>query len=139
MIKDIETKKDINKQWATIKKLCSFSHRQYQISEMCINETRSLESYNLPFVLSFSVLDQVLEILMVEGNFNCSKNHRHGLDCRMKSSKGKLEWKNFCLALIGKEHRNCLAHEGILLNKKECLKYINTIEEELNNWKIIDH
>ena len=98
-----------------------------------------IDSYNLPFVLSFSVLDQVLEILMVEGNFNCSKNHRHGLDCRMKSSKGKLEWKNFCLALIGKEHRNCLAHEGILLNKKECLKYINTIEEELNNWKIIDH
>src|SRR5688500_7834687 len=65
---------DIRQQWKAIAKLCDPVHRVWFIAEGCINETRPEDSYNLPFVLAFAVLDQVLGELRDQGVFACAPN-----------------------------------------------------------------
>ena len=90
--------------------------------------------YNLPFLLAYTILDEVLEQLKNEGVFNCNT---WMLGPKMEASRNIIPWKNYNLVNSGREARNDLAHKAITLNKTDCLKYIAAIETELKNWEII--
>jgi len=128
-----KVKSETAQQWQTICNLCKPSHRQYQVGDSFINETRPEDSYNLPFVLAYSLLDQVLSELKDAGVFSSSWM----LGAKMAASRPHLPWKDYDLVNTGKEARNDLAHQGRLLGKSDCLMYIEAIWIELRAWGVI--
>jgi hypothetical protein len=99
-----------------------------------ITESRPDESYNIPFVLAYAVLDQVLTQPQNEGVFK-SKNLLLGN--KMHASRNRLPWQDYDKVYSGKEERNDLAHEAKLVAKADCLAYIDAIEVELKAWGVI--
>ena len=134
MIHDTATRQDVARQWSVICKLCQESRRQYQIAGGIINETRPEDSYNLPFVLAYALLDQVLSEMCDQGLFLCSSWQ---LGAKMAASKAALAWLSYGDVEAGKTARNELAHEGKLVSKNDCLRYVRAVGLELHHWKII--
>lgn len=128
MITNSTTETNIVDQWKAVRKLCTSSHRQYQTADVLINETPPESFYNLPLVLAYAVLDQVLQDL--------GYNQRQ-LGDKMEKAEHELSWKNYHLVDCGRIERNRLAHSAKLIPRKECLKYIEAIEEELKGWDIL--
>ena len=85
-------------------------------------------------MLGSSVLDQVLSELCDQGEF--SFNDRN-LGPKMLASRSKLPWQDFDTVDDGRDKRNELAHEAQLLSKKDCLRYISSIESELTAWGVL--
>jgi hypothetical protein len=135
MIRDPDVKAEIQQDWAGVRKLCEFVHRCYMMPGMgVINETRPDDSYNIPLVLAYAVLDQVLNELIAQGDFKCKS---FLLGEKMDASKGTLKWQDYQLVFNGKEARNDLAHKAMLVPKDNCLRFIDGIERELQAWGII--
>ena len=121
--------------WSAVNKLMDRVHSCWvNPGGGIINETRPTESYNLPLVLSYAVLDEALSILRDQGVFNCNDWQ---LDKKMKASKDKLPWVNYNLIDEGKRARNKLAHRAELLSEAECRKYVSAVEAELKAWGLI--
>lgn len=140
MIHDQNGLTEIGQEWAAVKKLCSGSHRQLLVpGGSYINETPPESFYNLPFLLAYGVLDQVLSELIDQDTIQASgtKNKRLQLGEKMRASKGALLWQDYDLINAGKTARNELAHEAKLLNRDDCFKYISAVEIELKAWGII--
>ena len=102
-----------------------------------INETPPSESYNLPFVLAYAVLDQVLAELINQGTFQCAGKEPLPLGTKMEASKNAVPWQDYDKIKNGKKDRNDLAHEAKLLNKDKCFEYIDAIETELKAWGVL--
>ena len=137
MIRDAQARRDIEQQWAVVRKFCSGSHRQWQMpGGPFINETPPESFYNLPFLLAYAVLDQVLTELIDQGTIQCSKK-RPLLGDRMLASAKSLPWNDYALVNKGRNARNLLAHEGALLSRTDCLNFIEGIEGELKSWTIL--
>jgi hypothetical protein len=135
MIRNSKVKVEIAQDWAVVRKLCEGSHRQALIpGGFYINETRPEDSYNLPLVLGYAVLDRVLSELRDQRAFSCKAWQ---LGKKMAASQNVLPWRNYDLVNAGKEARNNLAHEAKLLSKGDCLRYIAAIESELKAWRVI--
>lgn len=129
---------EIVQDWAVVKKFCSGSHRQALIPGCgFINETPPEEFYNLPLVLAYGVLDQVLSDFMEKGLFPSPNRKRPLLGDKMIASRHHLQWRNYEFVEQGKNARNNLAHEGYLLGKFQCLEFIDAIENELNGWGVL--
>lgn len=131
----------VEQQWIAIRKFCRDSHRGAIVGgglggASYIIETPPDEFYNLPFVLAFAVLDDVLEQMIVEGVFSCT-GARPPLGKKMEKSKGNLPWKNYAAVALAKDERNDLAHSAILQSKAECLRIVSLIEDELKGWNVI--
>lgn len=101
---------------------------------MIMYEDRPEESYNLLLILAYSVLGQVLSQLQNE-EVIAKKSDKLGY--MMKVSKITLTWQDYNTLDKGREARNDLAHGAILVEKNDCLKYINAIEVELKAWEVI--
>jgi hypothetical protein len=99
-----------------------------------ISETPLDEHFNLPFVLAFAVLDQVLSVLITEKVFSCS---RRQLGAKMLASKGAISWKDYALVKKAKCARNKLAHKARLVSRDQALTFIKAIEDELKAWGVI--
>ncbi len=99
-----------------------------------IDEQRPEDSYNLPFVLAYAVLDQVLNELRTQGAFTCKTRK---LGDKMTASQNVLPWQDYDLVNNGRVARNDLAHEAQLLSKVDCLRFIDAIESELKTWGIV--
>jgi hypothetical protein len=135
MIHDPKTKSEISQDWCVVRTLCGSSHRQYvSWSGSVINESRPEEAFNLPLVLAYAVLDQVLSELCDQGAFTCKKWQ---LKEKMTASKNVLPWQDYKSVDSGRCARNVLAHEAKLQNKSDCLRYVDAIEAELRAWAII--
>lgn len=138
MIQDQAVLSDIHQQWAVVREFCSPSHRSYAVAAGAgvayINETPPESFYNLPLLLAYSVLDQVLDQLILERVFAC-KDRRLGV--KMSASKGSLAWKDFATVDVGRERRNEVAHKAALFDRAICLKFIDAIEAELRGWGIV--
>ncbi len=135
MIQDAAVRQSIVEQWATILRLCDPSHRQVQIpGGSFFNELRPGESYNVPLLLAYGALDQVLGQLIAEGRF-ISKARMLG--ARMEASRDVLPWRDYSLVDEGKNRRNDLAHKGKLLSEADCLRYIKAIGAELKAWGVV--
>ena len=125
---------DIQQQWDAIQSLCSDGHRMVIAGGSMIQETRPNDSYNLPFVLAYALLDQALNVLIQQGAFSCSDWQ---LQRKMKASKGTLNWVNYALVDAGRDDRNKLAHQAELFTKELCLKYVRAVGDELDAWGLI--
>jgi len=120
-----------------VRKFCASSHRQWLIpGDGVINETPPEDFYNLPFLLAYAVLDQVLDELMDQGVFQCVQK-RPFLGDKMVVSRNRLPWLDYDLVDLGRKARNDLAHEAKLLGKSQCFAFIDAIEAELKAWGIL--
>jgi len=90
---------------------------------------------NLPFLHAYGVLDIVLRQLEAEGYFTCA---RKSLGHLLAASESAFYWKAFALIDEGHKRRNEIAHEGQLLNRGDCWRYIDAIRDQLLAWGIIE-
>src|SRR5690242_9378678 len=121
MINDQNQKNTIANEWTTVKTFCRSSHRQYAIPGAFINETPPTGFRNLPLVLGYAVLDEVLSILINQGLFTCKS---WMLGAKMQVAEKVLPWQNYSLVKAGKDARNDLAHQAKLLDDRQCLVFI---------------
>ncbi len=117
----------IQEHWEVINKLMSKISRK--VPGYC--ETRTSDSYNLPLVLAFSLLDEVLSERQQSGDFPSTTNQ---IGARMFASKEILPWVDFCLVDEGRNARNDLAHKGQMVTEANCRIYVAAIEQELIVW-----
>ena len=92
-------------------------------------------AHNLPFMHAYSVLNDVLRQLSLEGHFKCKSIFLGPL---LDASEHKLSWKNFCLINEGKDRRNDVAHRGDVLLRGDCWQYIDAVHEQLLRWQVLD-
>jgi hypothetical protein len=103
------------------------------------------EFYNLPLVLAYGALEDVLAQLLDERVFPWPKKRdgshikRPTLDNMMTASHthGAPQWVNYTKVNAGRVARNGVAHKGVLLTKPDCLAFIDTVEVELKAWSIL--
>jgi len=128
----------IREQWAAVARLRQGSHRQAMIpGGPFFNETPPESFFNLPLILAFGVLDQVLDEFIQQGFMQRPPGRRPMLGDKMKVAKTAVPWQNYPLVEAGKTDRNALAHEGRLLDRESCLRYIGAIESELRAWQVL--
>jgi hypothetical protein len=133
MIRDAQRKAEIKQQWAALKKLCQESS-SFALVGGGVQFNTPDEHFNLPLLLAYSVLDEVLSELIAEGVFNSPSPK---LEPKMVASQGALSWQNYQLVDDGRKTRNKLAHEAKLAGKADCLKFVRAIETELKEWNVI--
>lgn len=90
--------------------------------------------YNLPLLLAFDVMKQVLLQARDDGMFTCSQRQLGNL---MDCAKAVLPWISWNSLREGVRRRNEVAHDGKLFESTECLQDINNIEAQLIAWGII--
>jgi hypothetical protein len=122
---------EIVQSWKAVQDLCARGHRGY----FGVFGPATPEFWNLPFVLAYAVLDDVLGAMIDDGVFNCPGKPLLGT--KMKDSRPALTWQNYALVEAGKGARNDVAHEAKLASEEDCLKYIAAVGAELKAWKII--
>jgi len=59
------------------------------------------------------------------------------LGAKMEASRKVLRWDDYDEIFRGKEARNALAHESILINKDDCLKFVEAIKLQFVAWDLI--
>ena len=91
--------------------------------------------YNLPMLLAFDVLAQVLRAARDEGTF-VSRGDKPGK--LMDSAKTALTWNDWGELKDGVLRRNEIAHDGKLFDSSQCLKDITKVQEQLVAWAIIE-
>ena len=91
--------------------------------------------YNLPLLLAFDVLKQVLIQAKEDGQFICPRNQLGNL---MESAKVALPWIDWESLREGVRRRNEVAHDGKLFDSTQCLQDIANIEAQLISWGIIN-
>jgi hypothetical protein len=102
-----------------------------------INETPPEEFYNLPFVLAYAVLDQVLDALMDQGTFPTPGGRRPMLGAKMNASRAHLPWVDYSAVKTGRIARNKVAHDAKLRGRADCLGFVENVERELKAWGIV--
>lgn len=91
--------------------------------------------YNLPLLLAFDVLRQVLIKGRDEALFSCKSDK---LGTLMDCSKDSLIWNNWGEIRDGVRRRNKIAHDGQLFDAPQCIQDISNIENQLVEWDLID-
>lgn len=91
--------------------------------------------YNLPMLLAFDVLRQVLCAARDEGCFSCRSDHLGKL---MEDAKGAISWVDWDRLRAGVRRRNEIAHDGTLFTSDQCIGDIESIREQCVAWGIID-
>lgn len=125
---------DVRQSWSTIKKLSSEGLFCGVTLGGWFQLNRPNDAFNLPFVLAYACLDQVLNELRDQGAFACRSSM---LGPKMEASELVLPWQGYAEVLDGKDKRNLLAHEGLLVSKAEALRFIKAIEREFRAWNIL--
>ena len=90
--------------------------------------------HNLPFIHACSVLNYTLLQLTKEGHLKCNGIFLGKL---VKDSKKDLRWNNYDLILELVKKRNDIAHQGKILKRGDCWRYIDAIENQLISWNIL--
>jgi hypothetical protein len=90
--------------------------------------------YNLPYLLAFGVLKQVLLQAREEGRFTSSRPQLADL---MDSAKNSLEWIDWQCLREAVKRRNEVVKDGKLFGDVQCLQDIADIEAQLLAWGII--
>jgi hypothetical protein len=124
-------------QWAVIRRFSSLSSREWMTSGgVLVSEGAPPEAfYNLPVVLAFSLLDEVLGALAAQGAFPVGRGAMLG--AKMDASQNAIPWNDYASIHAAKERRNELAHRGLLIPKSDCLEMVDAISAELKKWRAI--
>ncbi|MCC8940843.1 hypothetical protein H8A99_31490 [Bradyrhizobium sp. Arg68] len=142
MITDAAFVSDIANEWSVVEQL----RRQWNIVRMipggfggsaAVSFAPRDEFYNLPLVLVYCTLDNVLGELIRQGTVTCIRGNCFKLGDKMVSARGAIPWLDYDLIDAGREARNRLAHESQLVSKQDCIEYIEAIGAQLRAWNII--
>jgi hypothetical protein len=141
MIKDQNIRAEIKQGWDAVRALTGWSSGGVAsggCGGVLIVQTPPEQFYNLPLVLAYSVLDDVLGQMIIENIFKCAKKNGYcyNLGDKMQSSKGNIMWKDYATVNDGRNRRNEVAHKGVLHSEQICRQYINAVEDELKNWRL---
>ncbi len=138
MIQDNSIKYEIQEEWKGVRSFQSRIQAHLNISGGIgsVGATHQLRniSHNLTLLFAFSVLETTLKQLRDENIFKESCN---GLKALMYSSKPNISWQDFTLIDEAREERNKVAHDQEILERGECWKFIDGIENELVSWKVV--
>ena len=134
MIHDLQAISEIAQDWRVVRKLCEEGRVWLAPGAGFISETTPEESYNLPLVLAYTVLERVLRELCDQGEFTCKAWQ---LGKNMAASQNALPWQDYDLVNDGRCARNDLAHQAKLSSKADCLRFIEAVESELKAWGIV--
>jgi hypothetical protein len=139
MISNAQARAEFSQQWATIAFMKSHNRSRIIGGGGLDNETAPDEFYNLPLVLAYCTLDNVLGRMNVERRFICKKKNGNcfQLSDKLKSAKNNIPWLDYEKIIEGKKARDDLAHKSTLHSKYKCISMINAVEDELKAWGII--
>ena len=140
MITDTVFKSDIAKEWSTILALKGWGPVRTLATgggAVAVNFTPPEEFYNLLLVLAYCTLDNVLGELIRQGTVVCLKKQCFQLGDKMESAKSVIPWLDYNLINTGRTARNDLAHKSKIASKKDCLKYVEAVGQQLKAWNII--
>lgn len=90
--------------------------------------------YNLPFLHACGVFNDVLLQLRDEGHF---KSKQRTLGALVEESESVLEWLDFTSIEEIVSKRNEVAHDALILPRRDCGLYVDTLEFQLKAWKVI--
>jgi hypothetical protein len=90
--------------------------------------------YNLPLLLAFDVLRQVLLAARDQGLFSCRSNHVGPL---MDAGERAIPWLEWAELRAGVRRRNEVAHDGKLLSSVECIADIDRVKRQLAEWGVV--
>ena len=90
--------------------------------------------YNLPLLLAFDVLKQVL---LQTNERDQSTDFQHQLGDLMDSTKASLAWIDWQSLREGVERLTEVQYGGKLLGDKQCLQDIEHVESQLVAWGVI--
>lgn len=137
MITDPVALRSLQQQWSVVVRFCRGSHRSHQIpGGPYVNETPPEQFFNLPLLLAYAVLDQALDELITQGVVPAIKG-RPFLGAKMAASRSAISWQDYATVDLGKEERNGIAHDGKLLDRAACIRFIQAIERELRGWNFL--
>ena len=91
-------------------------------------------TYTLILIYAYSVFRDVLSQLHKEKCFTSKNDKLYHL---MQGSKSAIPWVDFDRVDKGRDQRDKIAHEDLVLPRGETWEYIDAIEKELVNWHII--
>ena len=91
-------------------------------------------AYNLVLVFAYSVLEDVMRQLQHEGTL---PSQRQRFKDVLEDSRSVLPWCDFTTVDEGRERRNDIAHRRVYLERADCWRYIDKIEDELIAWGVI--
>ncbi|MDH3689459.1 MAG: hypothetical protein OEU36_08265 [Gammaproteobacteria bacterium] len=140
IIQDNAKKHEIEDDWKGVRSFQSRIQAHLNISGGIdsVGATHQLRniSHNLVLLFAFSVLETTLKQLGDEKVFRGKTN---GLKALMYSSKTNIPWQDFDLIDKAREERNKVAHDQEILERGECWRFIDGIENELLSWKVISN
>jgi hypothetical protein len=136
MIKDPAVSQEIKDQWAAIQKLIVWNNTLC-VGFVMFTSTPPDEFYNLPLVLAYCTLDDVLGQFITEGTVTCTQRSCFFLGAKMKSAEKQITWIDYALIDKGLTARNDLAHRSKLATKADALKYVDGIEADMRAWQIV--
>ncbi len=88
--------------------------------------------FNLPVLLAFDVLKNVVQSVRDEGRFFWPNNKL------WEGAQAVLPWNNWDELKAGVDRRNKIAHDGEIFERSICCKDIENVQEQLVSWGIID-
>ncbi len=135
MIKNAVVKSEIVDLWRAVRRLSAEPGSSIIPGAGIVQHPVATGFCNLPLVLAYAVLEQVLEVLAEERRFLMPKKPK--LANLMMNSKAAISWLDFDYIDKGRERRNELAHDAELVPDAECLGYIDAVETQLRSWKVI--
>ena len=137
MIQDSIILQDVQNEWRTVRKtwdmvaaniISSFAGGGY------VSHTFRCVAYSLTLLFAFTVLEHVLQQLCKEGHFICNSRFVGPL---MSASQNDLVWVDYTLIDEARRKRNDIAHHQQWIEIDDCKRYLDAIENELNNWNIL--
>jgi hypothetical protein len=138
MIQDQQIRQEIEEEWKGVRSFQSRIQAHLNVSSGIgsVGATHKLRniSHNLTLLFAFSVLEKTLKQLRDEKVF---KEGRNCLKALMHSSKSIIPWQDFTLIDDARQERNKVAHDQEILERSECWRYIDGIENELVSWQVI--
>jgi len=138
MVTDTPELENLRQEWAGVRRMLQ------RVQSLCLTTFADAAIaatalpkivYNLPLLLAFDVLRQVLRQLRNEGKFTCPQSQLGSL---VEASKAALPWLDWQAVRDGVHRRNGVAHDGELFDSDTCLADITRIEQQLFAWGVID-
>jgi hypothetical protein len=90
--------------------------------------------YNLPLLLAYDVLADVLRASRKQGDFRCKSAF---LGPMMKASRNELDWVDWDVLRNGVDLRNAVAHDGALHDAGTCATAMDAVQRQLEAWKVL--
>ncbi|MGH8527018.1 MAG: hypothetical protein ACREXY_23280 [Gammaproteobacteria bacterium] len=91
-------------------------------------------AYNLVLVFAYAVLEDVVRQLQHEGAIPSQRQRFKDL---LADSQSVLSWRDFTSVDEGRQRRNDIAHRRFFIERADCWRYIDKIEDELIAWGVV--